>query len=54
MNDFREISSKKYEIMIRAGGLISIFTHIRVIVILGAKLKAMTEIIKDLVMIGKC
>lgn len=36
----------------RAGGLISIFTHIRVIVILGAKLK--TEIIKDLVIIGKC
>ena len=38
----------------RAGGLISIFTHIRVIVILGAKLKAMTEIIKDLVILGKC
>lgn len=54
MTGFREISSKKDEIVMRAGGLISIFTHIRVIVILGAKLKAMTEIIKDLVMIEKC
>lgn len=40
--------------MMRAGGLISTFTHISVLVILGAKLKAMPEIIKDLVMIGKC
>lgn len=39
--------------MMRAGCLISMFPSIRVMVILGAELKAMTKMLKDLVMIGK-
>lgn len=53
MTGFRKLISKKSEIIMRTGCLVSVFTYIRVIVILGAELKAMTEMLKGLVMIGK-